>query len=85
VRYEARLRRLETHRQRPVSHFLSIVRIPWDVEEADEPDWLRGLRCSCGQRACPQLRIGVILPEKAPSAEVWAERALHYRERHHHA
>ena len=41
--------------------------------------------CSCGQRACPQLRIGAILPEKAPSAEACAEHARHYRERNHHA
>jgi hypothetical protein len=36
---------------------------------------IRPEACTCGQRGCPELRIGVLLPEKAPSPEAWAEQA----------
>ena len=83
-RYETRLRRLETRQLRPVSHFVSTVHIPWEVDEDDEAAWLCALVCPCGQRACQAFRIGAILPEKAPSTEDWAERARQYQEGRRH-
>ena len=77
ARLEARQRR--QHRPERV-HFISIVRYPWRGAEP-EADWLRSLVCPCGQRACPQLRIGALLPEKAPSAEAWAAEVRRYQER----
>lgn len=69
-----RLTRLEAsqRRQRPHEHFINVVRVPWD--ELDEARWLRELPCACGAVGCPQRRIGLREPEKAPSAEAWAER-----------
>jgi hypothetical protein len=83
MRYESRLRRLEARRVRPVSHFVSIAYYPWHRGEPDDA-WLRGLVCPCGRWGCPEFRIGAILPEKAPSADAWAERARQYREGYHH-
>jgi hypothetical protein len=73
--YETRLQRLEAQRRQPwpVSHFVPVVCYPWPVGEPDDHDWRRALVCPCGQRGCPELRIGIMLPEKAPSAD--AERA----------
>lgn len=79
MRYERRLRQLEARRQQSVSHFIAIVYYPWHQREPDH-DWRRVVVCPCGQRGCPELRISAILPEKAPSAEAWAERARRYRE-----
>jgi hypothetical protein len=67
--YETRLRRLEARQPEPLSHFIPLVFYPWHLGEPDETEWLRALVCPCGQRECPELRIGALLPEKAPSAE----------------
>jgi hypothetical protein len=42
----------------------------------DQAMWLRDeVVYRCGQRRCPELRIGLVVPQKAPSAEAWATRA----------
>jgi hypothetical protein len=84
MRYESRLRGLEARPRQPVSHFLSMVRYPWHRGEPDH-DWRRGLVCPCGQRGCPKLRIGAMVPEKAPSPEAWAARARQYQKGSPHA
>jgi hypothetical protein len=81
--YRHRLQALE-RRQRQLhppelAHFISVVYQPW--EEPDRDRWLAGLTCPCGAVGCPELRIGVLLPEKAPSAEVWQERCQEYARR----
>jgi hypothetical protein len=62
------------------SHFVMSVRVPWNLPDGmDQDTWLReAVQSSCGQRGCPELRIGLVLPEKAPSAQAWAERAQAY-------
>jgi hypothetical protein len=71
--YKARVRRLEERQRRrcpPGQHFVSIVRVPWDVDEDDQDRWLREeVTSACGCCSCPELQIGAMLPEKAPSAE----------------
>ena len=78
MRYRQRLRRLEgfRHQQLPSSHFLMIVRVPWHLAAGmDQATWLRDeVECNCGVRGCPTLRIGLVLPAKAPTAAAWAER-----------
>jgi hypothetical protein len=80
MRYRQRVTRLEEYRRTrlPPSHFLSIVRTPWDLDPADEDAWLQTLVCACGQVGCPELRIGALVPEKAPSPEAWGERVQQY-------
>jgi hypothetical protein len=82
MRYRQRVTRLEAYRRRrlPPSHFVSSVYVPWDLPSGmDQETWLRtDVSCACGQRGCPKLRIGVVLPEKASSAEAWAQRARDY-------
>jgi hypothetical protein len=47
-------------------------------ELADGAHWLReGMICACGRRHCPELRIGAMLPETAPSEAAWEIRARH--------
>jgi hypothetical protein len=78
MRYWQRLRRLEeSRRQRlPSNHFLMIVRVPRHLPAGwDQAMWLRDkVECNCGVRGCPKLRIGLVAPHKAPSAEAWVER-----------
>jgi hypothetical protein len=82
MRHRSRLLRLEEYQRRrlPPNHFMMSVRVPWDLpDDMDQEAWLReGVLCTCGERGCPELRIGLVLPEKAPSAEVWAQRAQEY-------
>ncbi len=70
-----RVTRLEERRRRrvPVGHFLPVARYPWGVADGDQARWLRTLRCPCGRQGCPELRVGLLLPDKAPSPEAWAE------------
>jgi hypothetical protein len=83
VSYQARLARLESRQRRAhpdtLTHFLSVVRVPWG--EPDEAQWLRALPCACGVVGCPHLRIGALLPDKAPSADAWAEKVRAYMAR----
>ena len=74
----ARLRRLEERwRVKPVGHFLSVVRYPFDCEDRDR--WLREeLPCACGAIGCPELAIGMLAPAKAPSDEAWSESVQQY-------
>jgi hypothetical protein len=70
--YKARLQRLEAPQRRtgPVSHFVPAVFSPSHLHEAGEARWLRDeVICACGRRGCPELQVGVLLPEKAPSDE----------------
>lgn len=53
----------------PRGHFIPVVFSPWHLDDPDEHDWLRALVCPCGQRGCPEIRIGAMLPEKTPSDE----------------
>jgi hypothetical protein len=80
MRYRQRIVRLEEYRRTrlPPSHFLPIVRTPWDLDHVDCDDWLQTLVCACGQVGCPELRIGALLPEKAPSAQAWGDRVQQY-------
>ena len=79
----ARVKRLEQRQrqQHPpeLAHFISMAFQPW--EEPDRERWLAGLTCPCGAVGCPELRIGVLLPEKAPSAEAWYQRCQAYARR----
>ena len=81
MRYRARVVKLEEYRRtrRPPSHVLSVVFQPW--EEPDRERWLAGLTCPCGAVGCPELRIGALLPAKAPSAEAWQARVRQYASR----
>jgi hypothetical protein len=78
VSYHARIARLEARQRQahPDRHWTSVVRVPWD--EPDQARWLRQLPCACGQVGCPERRIGLLVSEKAPSADAWAERAQAY-------
>jgi hypothetical protein len=76
VRFRHRITRIEAYRRRvPPSHFLASVRVPWDLPEGmGQETWLaEEVTCPCGQRACLEFRIGLVIPEKAPTAEAWAE------------
>ena len=86
MRHQRRLARLEEHarqQRRTLSHFIPVARYPW---QGDGPaaDWLAALVCPCGQRACPQLSIGALLPDKAPSPEAWDEEVRQAQERTRH-
>jgi hypothetical protein len=64
---ETRLARLEAyHRYRRPPHFITSVRVPWDLPDGmDQATWLRDeMVCPCGQRGCPEFRIGFALPER---------------------
>ena len=82
MRYRQRVMRIEEYRRRrmPPSHFVVSVHVPWDLPRGMNQDtWLREeVTCACGQRGCSELRIGLVLPEKAPSAEAWTARAEAY-------
>jgi hypothetical protein len=82
MRYGPRITRIEAYhrRRRPPSHVLMSVKVPWDLPAGmDQETWLaEEVTCPCGQRECPERRIGLIIPAKAPSAEAWAERAQTY-------
>jgi hypothetical protein len=71
MRHRSRLLRLEEYQRRrlPPNHFVMSVRVPWDLPDGmDQETWLReGVRCACSQLRCPEMRIGLALPEKAPS------------------
>jgi hypothetical protein len=60
-------------------HFIRVARQPW--EEPDRERWLAGLTCPCGVVGCPELRIGLRAPAKAPSAEAWQQRYHAYARR----
>jgi hypothetical protein len=80
-RYEARLERLEAGYRPPKNHCVLIVSVPWSLDETDQARWLReDVTCACGRQGCPALRISLLVPERAPSDEAWAERAAQYRE-----
>jgi hypothetical protein len=86
MRYRQRVTRIEEYQRRrlPPSHFVMSVRVPWDLPAGmDQDTWLREeVTCACGQQGCPELRIGLVLPEKAPSAEAWTDRVqTHYAQR----
>jgi hypothetical protein len=72
MRYETRLKRLEATRRQPgpVSHVVAVAFMPWHPDEPAEAQWLRDeVICACGRRGCPELQVGVLLPEKTPSDE----------------
>jgi hypothetical protein len=74
---ERRLHNLEVrqHHGQVRSHFIAVVHTPWELDDAAVDRWLQEeLRCPCGVVGCEHLRIGALLPEKAPSVEAWAER-----------
>jgi hypothetical protein len=79
MRYRQRVTRIEEYRRRrmPPSHFLMSVQVPWDLPAGmDQETWLaEEVICPCGERGCPEFRIGLVVPAKAPSVEAWAERA----------
>jgi hypothetical protein len=79
---DARLARLEAYRRRraPTNHLLTSVGVPWDLPPGMDADtWLQEeVTCACGHRGCPELRIGLVVPVKAPSAEAWSGRAQAY-------
>ena len=84
----ARLRRLEERwRVKPLSHHVSVVRYPWDLPDGDRDRWLaEEVECACGVVGCERMTIGLVSPEKAPSAEAWsAQVQAYYREREAHA
>jgi hypothetical protein len=82
VAYHARMARLEAQqrRQHPdtLTHFLSVVRVPWG--EPDQARWLRELPCACGQVGCENRGIGLLVPDTAPSGDVWAAAVQRYQE-----
>jgi hypothetical protein len=82
MRYRQRVTRLEGYRRRrmPPSHFVSSVYVPWELPEGmDQETWLQEeVTCACGERRCPEMCVGLVLPEKAPSPEAWAQRARDY-------
>jgi hypothetical protein len=78
MRFRQRITRIEAYRRRlPPSHFLMSVRVPWDLPAGmDQETWLaEEVICPCGARECPEFHIGLVIPEKARTAEAWAERA----------
>jgi hypothetical protein len=57
----------------PPSHLLPVVYDPWP--EADQERWVREeVVCAWGEKGCPQMAGGALLPENAPSAEMWTAR-----------
>ena len=91
MRYRQRVMRIEEYRRcrMPPSHFVVSVHVPWDLPRGMNQDtWLQeDVLCTCGQKGCHEVRIGLVLPDKAPSPEAWAERAQAYyaQRRGHHA
>jgi hypothetical protein len=79
----SRVRRLEACQRRlhppERAHYRSVVNQPWEVR--DREPWLAELTCPCGVVGCDQMTIGVIVPEKAPSADAWAARFQAYARR----
>ena len=83
---EARLRRLEERwRVKPPSHHVAVARYPFDCDDRDR--WLlEELPCACGVIGCELMTIGMLAPEKAPSAEAWsAQVQTYYAHRGDHA
>ena len=81
MRDQQQVARLEEYRRkrRPPGHCLRVVSTPGHLDGGAIDHWLREeLACACGQVGCPELRIGALLPEKAPSVEAWAEHAQAY-------
>jgi hypothetical protein len=81
-----RFRRVEAWwRQRvPSMHFLTSVQVPWNV---DTDTWLQTeVTCACGQHGCPELRVGLVVPERFSSSDDWQQQAQQfYREWPDHA
>jgi hypothetical protein len=79
--HHTRLVRLEQRRRARMGtrsgHFIPVLRYPCDGFHGH---WRKNAVCACGVRGCPQLQVGVALPEKALSAEAWAAAARRYAE-----
>lgn len=70
MRFQRRVTRLETYHstRQPPSHVISVAIYPYPITDAERERWCQEeLTCSCGQKACPELRIAILLPEKAPA------------------
>jgi hypothetical protein len=82
MRYRQRVTRIEEYqrKQPPLSHFRMSVRVPWKLPPSmDQATWLREeVPCTYGEQKCPEMRIGLMLPEKAPSIQAWTERVQTY-------
>jgi hypothetical protein len=78
---DARLARLEAYRRRraPTNHLLTSVGVPWDLPPGMDADtWLQEeVTCACGQQGCPELRVGLVVPEIL-AGTAWSERAQAY-------
>lgn len=69
MRYKSRVERLETYhkKRQPPSHCIPVAFYPDPMTDAELERWHREkVTCSCGKKACPELRIAVLLPEKEP-------------------
>jgi hypothetical protein len=77
MRYRQRVTRIEEYQRKrlPLSHFLIPVRVPWNLPPSmDQATWPREeVPCTCGEQKCPEMRIRLMLPEKAPSIQAWTE------------
>jgi hypothetical protein len=75
--FRQRLRKLETlQRQRPPTHFVSVVNIPPHIEHDQWHEYLTAeVTCpGCGRRACPELKVGSVTVAPCETGEEWAER-----------
>jgi hypothetical protein len=76
MKYRARILRLEHYRRQrlPPSHFVSVVKYPFGMDDGDVDRWLRDeVVCACGTIGCPELRIRILTSEPAPSVEAWEQ------------
>jgi hypothetical protein len=85
MRLRHRVTRIEAYRRQrsPPRHFLMSALMPWDLPAGmDQETWLaEEVICPCGRREYAEFRIGLVIQEKAPTAEAWAVRAQHYYQR----
>jgi hypothetical protein len=75
-RFSQRLERLEAqqHEQTP-AHYTPCLWVSWWVVADDDWDaWVLRQPCRCGVIGCPERRIGLVMPAKAPSPEAWYAR-----------
>jgi hypothetical protein len=81
---ERRISKLEesTRVSAATQHVISALRYPYGLHEEALQGWLRE-RCGCDCTPdCPGKRVGLLLPEKERSPEIWAEHAQRWsRER----
>jgi hypothetical protein len=73
--FKSRVKRLEDQRRRRLppgqTHFTSAVRVPPEIPHEAWRQWVAEQPCACGRVACPERRIGLLVPTPCQTAEEW--------------